>query len=111
LDGETMLWALAGVVVADRCLPIAGLLRGRLALLENENVLVLKSHVGSFLNITSFGSAKFLQVKSDWQGTMIDVRFQREILIISDYEPPSDFFRDPNTKPREKTNTVFPAPQ
>ncbi|MEA2238627.1 MAG: hypothetical protein QOC81_3351 [Thermoanaerobaculia bacterium] len=109
LDSQTVLCALAGVLVADGCLPMAGSLRGRLEFLSNENVLILKSDVGSFLNIASWRNAKLVEVKSDWKGTMIEVSFAHEILIIADFEPPSDFFAVSKPKSGQRKNRVFPV--
>jgi hypothetical protein len=106
LDNQTMLWVIAGVVVADGCPPAVGSLRGRLALLPGKDVLILKSDVGSFLNIASWGRAKSLDVKSDWKGTMIEVRFPHEILLVADYEPPSDFFKVSTPSSRQRTKTA-----
>lgn len=102
LDNQTMLWVIAGVRVANDCPSTMGSLRGRLALLLGENVLVLKSDFGSFLNIASWASAKYLEVKSDWQGTMIEVHFPHDILLVADYEPPPDFFKVSTPNPRHR---------
>ncbi|MBV8543747.1 MAG: hypothetical protein JO093_05665 [Acidobacteria bacterium] len=104
LDQQTMLWALAAVHVADNCLPAFGSLRGRLVLLPEQEALILRSEVGSFLNIESWASARHLDVKTDWQGTMIEVRTSHEILLVADYEPPSEFFDvdESNARPRAK---------
>jgi hypothetical protein len=91
LDNQITLLAIAGVTVEDSSL-VAASLRGRLSLLPDQDVLILKSEAGSFLNIASWGTAKLLEVKSDWQGTMIEVHFPHEILLVADYEPPPDFF-------------------
>jgi hypothetical protein len=104
LDSQTMLWVLAGVVVIDGLTPMAGMLLGKLELLPGENTLVIKSDLGSFVNIGSWRNAKSLEVKSDWKGTMIDVGFPREVLLIADYEPPSEGFANHNNAVlRERT--------
>ena len=94
LDGQTMLHVIAGLLVADDCPLTSTSLRGRLAFLAEENVLILKSDVGSFLNIGSWRGATCLEVKSDWKGTVIEVRFPHEILLLGDFELEPGLFKD-----------------
>ena len=104
LRNQTMLVVMAGVLARDGSPPMAASVRGRLSLLPEQDVLILRSGLGSFLNIVSWSTAKTLDVKSSWEGTLIEVHFPHEILLVADYELPSEFFKTSRCHVRNQKN-------